>query len=90
METMQERTQKEIALRDHLIERVLKEIPYTRLNGHKTLRLPNNTNFCFQFIEGESMPYDVGYGGNMRIQRFSLHFRIIRSFSCVVGDRIAS
>ena len=55
METMQERTQKEIALRDHLIERVLKEIPYTRLNGHKTLRLPNNTNFCFQFIEGESM-----------------------------------
>lgn len=46
---------KEIALRDHLIERVLKEIPYTRLNGHRTDRLPNNANFCFRFIEGESM-----------------------------------
>lgn len=45
----------EISLRDHLIERVLSEIPYSRLNGHRTDRLPNNANFCFQFIEGESM-----------------------------------
>ena len=45
----------EIKLRDHLIERVLKEIPYSRLNGHRTDRLPGNANFCFQFIEGESM-----------------------------------
>ena len=42
-------------LRDHLIERVLHEIPYTRLNGDRTDRLPNNANFCFRFIEGESM-----------------------------------
>ena len=54
-ENMAERSAKEIALRDHLIERVLKEIPYTRLNGHRTDRLPNNANFCFRFIEGESM-----------------------------------
>lgn len=54
-ENMEERSAKEIALRDHLIERVLKEIPYTRLNGHRTDRLPNNANFCFRFIEGESM-----------------------------------
>lgn len=53
--TMEERTKKEVALRDHLIERVLSEIPYTRLNGHKTHRLPNNANFCFRFIEGESL-----------------------------------
>ena len=53
--SMEERTKKEIALRDHLIERVLKEIPYSRLNGHKTDRLPNNANFCFRFIEGESL-----------------------------------
>lgn len=44
-----------IKLRDHLIERVLNEIPYSRLNGHRTDRLPNNANFCFRFIEGESM-----------------------------------
>lgn len=53
--TMQERTEKEAQLRDHLIERVLSEVPYSRLNGHRTDRLPNNANFCFQFIEGESL-----------------------------------
>ena len=53
--TMQERTAKEIELRDYMIDRILKEIPYTRLNGHRTNRLPNNANFAFQFIEGESL-----------------------------------
>ena len=42
-------------LRDHLISRVLEEIPYARLNGHPSQRLANNANFCFRFIEGESM-----------------------------------
>lgn len=55
MNTMKERTEKEVALRDLLINRVLKEIPYVRLNGHRTNRLPNNANFSFQFIEGESL-----------------------------------
>lgn len=54
-EGMQERMKKETALRDYLIKRVLEEIPYSRLNGHKTDRLPNNANFCFRFIEGESL-----------------------------------
>ena len=53
--TMEARTAKERETRDYLIDRVLKEIPYTRLNGHRTLRLPNNANFSFQFVEGESM-----------------------------------
>ncbi len=53
--TMGERSKKETELRNYLIERVLKEIPYTRLNGHRSDRLPNNANFCFRFIEGESM-----------------------------------
>ena len=53
--TMEERTEKEKELRDYLIDRVLKEVPYTRLNGHRTDRLPNNANFSFQFIEGESL-----------------------------------
>ena len=55
MNTMEERTAKEKELRDYLIDRVLKEVPYTRLNGHRTDRLPNNANFSFQFIEGESL-----------------------------------
>lgn len=53
--TLKERTDQERRLRDYLIGRVLKEIPYTRLNGHRTDRLPNNANFSFQFIEGESL-----------------------------------
>ena len=52
---MKERTEAEIAVRDHLIERIEKEIPYAKLNGDRTKRLPNNVNFSFQFIEGESM-----------------------------------
>ena len=54
-QSMKQRSEKEVALRDHLIKRVLEEIPYSRLNGDKTNRLPNNANFCFRFIEGESM-----------------------------------
>ena len=53
--TMEERTAKERKIRDHLIDRVLAEVPYTRLNGHRTDRLPNNANFSFQFVEGESL-----------------------------------
>ena len=43
------------AIRDHMIDRILKEIPFTRLNGHPTTRLPGNVNVCFRFIEGESL-----------------------------------
>ncbi|MDD6436238.1 MAG: cysteine desulfurase NifS [Clostridiales bacterium] len=53
--TMKERTAREAELRDYLIKRVTEEIPFTRLNGHPENRLPNNANFCFRFIEGESM-----------------------------------
>ena len=53
--TREERVAKEIEVRDYLIDRVLKEIPYCRLNGHRTERLPNNANFSFQFVEGESL-----------------------------------
>ncbi len=55
MATMEERTAKETAMRDYLIDRILSEIPYARLNGHRTNRLPNNVNISFQFIEGESL-----------------------------------
>ena len=52
-EGMKERISYETKLRDYLINRVLTEIPYSKLNGHPTDRLPNNANFCFRFIEGE-------------------------------------
>ena len=54
-ETMESRTAKEQELRDHLIERITKEVPYARLNGDAKKRLPGNANFCFRFIEGESL-----------------------------------
>ncbi|MBQ3559288.1 MAG: cysteine desulfurase NifS [Agathobacter sp.] len=54
-ETMKEKNQSIIELRDYLIEQVLEKVPYARLNGHRTNRLPNNANFCFRFIEGEGM-----------------------------------
>jgi len=43
------------ALRDRLIERVMAENPYARLNGHPTMRLPHNANFSFNYIEGEAL-----------------------------------
>ena len=52
---IEERKKYESELRDYLIERVLAEIPYTRLNGDRTKRLPGNANFCFRFVEGESL-----------------------------------
>ncbi len=52
---MEEKTKKEIELRDHLIKRISEEIPHCRLNGDAKKRLPNNVNFSFRFIEGESM-----------------------------------
>lgn len=54
-ETMEVRTAKERELRDYFIDRVLKEIPYVKLNGDPVKRLPNNINFSFRFVEGESL-----------------------------------
>ncbi len=51
------------AMRDRCIERIEKEIPYCRLNGHRTERLPGNVNFSFQFVEGESLLMSMGLKG---------------------------
>lgn len=53
--SMKERGEKESRLRNHLISRIENEIPHCRLNGDRVKRLPNNVNFSFQFIEGESL-----------------------------------
>ncbi len=54
-EHMEERAQKERMLRDYLIGRIETEIPDVALNGHRTKRLPNNVNFSFADMEGETM-----------------------------------
>ena len=53
--SMDDRIRKETELRDYAIARIEKEIPYCRLNGDRTRRLPNNINFSFRFVEGESL-----------------------------------
>lgn len=55
MENMAKCAEKEKELRDYFIDRISAEIPYTVLNGHREDRLPNNINFCFRFVEGESV-----------------------------------
>ena len=53
--TLPERAARISALRDHMIGRILAEIPYTRLNGHPEKRLPGNANVSIRFIEGEAL-----------------------------------
>ncbi len=55
VEHMEEKTAKITAMRDKIIDTILAEIPYVRLNGHRTKRLPNNVSICFRYIEGESL-----------------------------------
>ena len=55
LESMEARIAGETAIRDHMIGRILKEIPYSRLNGDLEKRLPNNVNVSLRFIEGESI-----------------------------------
>lgn len=52
---MPEKSRRETELRDYLIDRIYERIPYCRLNGDRTRRLPGNVNFSFEFIEGESL-----------------------------------
>lgn len=54
-ENLHEHNARLISLRDSLIEKIKANIPYVRLNGHPTKRLPGNVNMCFRFIEGESL-----------------------------------
>ena len=54
-DNIESRTAKETELRDYLMERISSEVPHCRLNGHREKRLPNNVNFSFEFIEGESL-----------------------------------
>jgi cysteine desulfurase len=59
---MKKESAKQIKLRDYLIKNVLK-IEKSHLNGHPKMRLPNNTNFWFDFIEGESLVTHLDFHG---------------------------
>jgi cysteine desulfurase len=50
-------------LRDLLIDGVLAKIDHVRLNGHRTRRLPGNCNFCFEYVEGESLLLNLDLAG---------------------------
>jgi len=50
-------------MRDHVIERVLSEIPQTILNGHPMLRTPQNANISFSYVEGESITLHLDMRG---------------------------
>lgn len=50
-------------LRDKLIKGIMDKVPYTRLNGHPEKRLPGNTSFCFEYIEGESLLLNLDLKG---------------------------
>jgi cysteine desulfurase len=54
-ENLEEKNEKLTNLREKLIAKIQENIKYVRLNGHRTKRLPGNVNFCFEFIEGESL-----------------------------------
>lgn len=54
-EDMEESNRKLVKLRNSLIEKIKRDIPYVKLNGHPEKRLPGNVNFSFNFIEGESL-----------------------------------
>lgn len=60
---MKKESKRQIKLRDKLINGVLKKIPDSHLNGHGKKRLPNNANFWFSYVEGESIIMDLNSYG---------------------------
>ena len=62
-ENFEEKNNKLTSLRDHMIKRIESEIPYVRLNGARINRLPNNVNFSFKYIEGESILFNLDLAG---------------------------
>jgi len=60
---MQHEIKKQTTLRDKIINWVIENIKDSSLNGHPTRRLPNNVNFGFKYIEGESIVLDLDMEG---------------------------
>lgn len=62
-ENFDEYNEKLTNLRDYYIKRVEEEIPYIKINGHRTNRLPGNSNISFKFIEGEALLLNLDFKG---------------------------
>ncbi|HZX21756.1 MAG TPA: cysteine desulfurase NifS [Clostridia bacterium] len=62
-ENIEEHIDRLTGLRNKLIDEIMTKIPYTRLNGHPTKRLPGNVNVSFEFIEGESILLSLDMAG---------------------------
>lgn len=60
---MEEKTAKEIELRDYFIQKLETEIEHCWLNGHREKRLANNVHFGFEFVEGESLLIKLDMAG---------------------------
>ena len=60
---MEERSKTVSAMRDRIIDEVVQNIPYVRVNGDREKRLPGNVNICFEGIEGESLPLRLDLEG---------------------------
>lgn len=54
-ESMQARAEYETEIRNYMIRRIEREIPFVLLNGDRRRRLPNNISFCYRFVQGESI-----------------------------------
>ena len=63
MEGIEEKAAYISTMRDYLIEKIEEKIPYIKLNGHRTQRLPNNVNFSFKYIEGEALLLSLDFKG---------------------------
>lgn len=51
-ETLCDRARQEKRISDYIIKRILREIPYSRLNGSRECRVTCNMNFSFQYVNG--------------------------------------
>ena len=60
---VEDRAAKMAAIRDHMIERIMKEIPHVQLNGHPTKRMCGNINVSFYFVESESILLHLDFKG---------------------------
>ena len=60
---MDKEAERQIKLRDKIIKTVLENIDNTYLNGHPSIRLPNNVNLGFKYVEGESIVLDLDMEG---------------------------
>jgi len=77
------------AMRDRLIDRVLTEVPYTTLNGHRWKRVPQNANITFHFVEGESITLHLdmrGFAVNTGSACFSRSLEASHVILAIGGD----